>query len=131
MKSIILWSNVFKVSLYDTTVAENWWKEQADKNSLYQRFSNEDFHGMTEYVNIDDNTLKNMIMHTEKLINGSNNEVMAGQENMINNKKVMKVVKRNKMVERPGTKRKFVKVRRENVRRPGTKRKIARVKRSE
>lgn len=60
--------------LEDTTIAENWWKEQADTNDLYQRFSNDDFHGATECIDVDDNTFKNMVKHTEKLINGSSND---------------------------------------------------------
>lgn len=56
--------------LEDTTKTENWWKNQAKENDLFHRFSNDKFHGATECVCIDDQTLKKMIKHSEKLING-------------------------------------------------------------
>ena len=54
--------------LEDTTIAENWWKSEATKHDLFCRFSNDKFHGATECVLIDNDTLKDMIESTNKII---------------------------------------------------------------
>ena len=64
MKMIQQWRG----RLEDTTIAENWWKEIATKKKLFHRFSNDKFHGATECVKIDDDTLKIMIEETDKII---------------------------------------------------------------
>ncbi|UJR17669.1 hypothetical protein I4U23_004565 [Adineta vaga] len=49
------------------TSIENWWKEQAEKNKWFMRFSNSAFHGQTECVQIDDNTLAELIMKSKEM----------------------------------------------------------------
>lgn len=55
--------------LIDTTTAENWWKTKSEKNKYFVRFSNDDFHGCTECINISDEKLKSMIEKTDEIIN--------------------------------------------------------------
>eukprot|EP00026_Physarum_polycephalum_P010233 Phypoly_transcript_10389.p1 GENE.Phypoly_transcript_10389~~Phypoly_transcript_10389.p1 ORF type:complete len:373 (+),score=117.49 Phypoly_transcript_10389:10-1128(+) len=46
--------------LITMTKIENWWKEHADENKLFCRFSESEFHGATECLELDEKTLKFM-----------------------------------------------------------------------
>jgi len=46
--------------LITMTKIENWWKEHAEATDLFCRFSNGDFHGVTECLKLDDQTLEFM-----------------------------------------------------------------------
>lgn len=51
------------------TIIENWWKEQAEKNSYFSRFSQKEFHGLTECIDVDSKTLESLVKHTLSVAN--------------------------------------------------------------
>lgn len=55
------------------TIIENWWKEQADNNNYYSRFSKKEFHGLTECIDVDSKTLDSLIKHTISVANADSN----------------------------------------------------------
>ncbi|CAF1314926.1 unnamed protein product [Adineta ricciae] len=55
--------------LITMTRIENWWKEQAEKNKWFMRFSNNAFHGQTECVQVDDNTLAELLAKSKEMAN--------------------------------------------------------------
>ena len=53
--------------LITMTSIENWWKEQAEKNNWFLRFSNNDFHGRTECIQVDDHDLAQLIAGSKEM----------------------------------------------------------------
>ena len=53
--------------LITMTRIENWWKEQAEENSWFLRFSKNDFHGRTECIQVDDHDLAQLIARSRKI----------------------------------------------------------------
>ncbi len=49
------------------TIIENWWKEEATKNDLFCTFSESDFHGKEETLDIDDTTIARMIAKSKEI----------------------------------------------------------------
>jgi hypothetical protein len=53
--------------LITMTRIENWWKEQAEEQNWFMRFSNSDFHGRTECIQVDDNNLAQLIAKSKEM----------------------------------------------------------------
>jgi hypothetical protein len=53
--------------LITMTRIENWWKEQAEEKKWFMRFSNRDFHGQTECIQVDDNDLAQLIAKSKEI----------------------------------------------------------------
>ncbi|CAF0737565.1 unnamed protein product [Adineta steineri] len=53
--------------LITMTRIENWWKEQAEENKWFMRFSNSDFHGQTECIQVNDNDLAQLIAKSKEM----------------------------------------------------------------
>ncbi|KAL6078787.1 hypothetical protein QOT17_001414 [Balamuthia mandrillaris] len=51
--------------LKDMTELENWWKEKAQKDNLFQRFSVADFHGLSECINVESHVLDEFLLHSK------------------------------------------------------------------
>ena len=52
--------------LITMTRIENWWKEQAEKNNWFVRFSDNTFHGQTECIQVDDDQLEQLIAKSKE-----------------------------------------------------------------
>lgn len=53
--------------LIQTTKIENWWKQQAQENEWFVRFSDNTFHGQTECIQINDKDLEQMIAKSQEI----------------------------------------------------------------
>jgi hypothetical protein len=53
--------------LITMTRIENWWKEQAEEKNWFVRFSDNDFHGRTECIQVDDNDLTQLIAKSKEI----------------------------------------------------------------
>ncbi|CAF1101506.1 unnamed protein product [Rotaria sordida] len=53
--------------LITTTRIENWWKEQAEEKNWFVRFSNKEFHGQTECIEVSDNDLAQLIAKSKEI----------------------------------------------------------------
>ncbi|CAF0768162.1 unnamed protein product [Adineta steineri] len=53
--------------LITMTRIENWWKKQAEENKWFIRFSNSDFHGQTECIQVNDNDLAQLIAKSKEM----------------------------------------------------------------
>ncbi|CAF3453529.1 unnamed protein product [Rotaria sp. Silwood1] len=56
-----------RAKLITTTRIENWWKEQAEEKNWFVRFSNSDFHGQTECIQVGDNDLAQLIAKSKEM----------------------------------------------------------------
>lgn len=51
------------------TKIENWWKETAEENKWFVRFSDADFHGRTECIQVNQNDLALLIQKSKEMAN--------------------------------------------------------------
>jgi len=53
--------------LITMTKIENWFKEQAEKRDLFCRFSDKEFHGLTECLKISNDTLEELVSKAKEM----------------------------------------------------------------
>jgi hypothetical protein len=59
---------------FTDTIIENWWKEQAEQKNWFVRFSDNDFHGRTECIQVDDNDLEQLIAKSKEIATADEEE---------------------------------------------------------
>ena len=63
--------------LITTTRIENWWKEQAEKKNWFVRFTDKDFHGRTECIQVNDNILAELITKSKDMMSNDQTKEIA------------------------------------------------------